>query len=349
MLFLFLAGPPAASQTQSPSPSNAKIVSPQRSPDSHWTKVCRANSPKAIETTVNEEPLCLIFSEVVSDKGTFAVGATLIEVPGKPRKVMRIAVPAGIQLQPGARIFIDQGTPLTSPYTVCSAGICLADFEVDPALFVGLRTGGQLIIQPIDSNGKMMNLVLSLAGFAEAYDAHVPNVEKGTVTKYRRYDNRDLWGGDIGPFLKEIEAENTCASACRNNAQCRAYSFDKWRHACYLKANVADLVLTLDPASVVGIRADIADPKLAITAALIERVPGRRFTGDLYKETSVTAADKCQSACESENACVAFTFRADVGSCQLFTSASAYTADKDSVSGAKMQPPPTEQRPPSIR
>src|SRR5262249_39608988 len=52
--------------------------------------------------------------------------------------------------------------------------------------------------------------------------------QKAGATTYRRHENRDLWGGDIDT-INGIEAENRCQSACSNNAQCRAYSFDKWR------------------------------------------------------------------------------------------------------------------------
>jgi invasion protein IalB len=206
-LFVVLFAPHVLGQTR-PSPANdAKANAPKRSPEMRWTKVCRADAPKAREVGASKEVLCLIFNEVASNKGVFVVGATLIESPGKPRKVLRIAVPTGVEQQAGARIFVDKDTPLTGSYTQCSAAVCLADFEIDAALFARLRTGEQLTVQVANAKGEMKNLVLSLAGFTQAYDESTPNIarspkpQQSGAARSSKSDLASNFGDEDGPEI----------------------------------------------------------------------------------------------------------------------------------------------------
>ena len=47
------------------------------------------------------------------------VAVVLIEPEGDPKKVLRVTLPLGMALQPGTRVVIDQGQPMTGPYTIC--------------------------------------------------------------------------------------------------------------------------------------------------------------------------------------------------------------------------------------
>ena len=158
--------------------------------------------------------------------------------------------------------------------------------------------------------------------------------------KYNRYDSHDLWGGDIPPVpLKDVDLENKCVSACNENKQCRAYSFDKWRHACYLKSEIAGLALTLDPTSVTGVRDDVPAPPAATTAMTIQHYRGRSFPGSGYKTIKAAQPETCEAACREESTCNAYTVQKNDGLCRLFDAVSEYTSNSDIDSGVKMQKP----------
>jgi hypothetical protein len=168
-----------------------------------------------------------------------------------------------------------------------------------------------------------------------------PPTETSPSATYKRYDGRDIWGGDIPPFpLKDVALEDRCASACSENKLCRAYSFDKWRHACYLKSEIADLALMLDPTSVIGVRGDAQVPPPATTAITMQPYHGRALPGSGYKSLKGAQLEKCEAACRDESACVAYTVRKSDNLCHLLDAVSEYTPDSDSDSGIKMQRPP---------
>src|SRR5438094_3108575 len=77
---------------------------------SPWTKVC----PKGQEA--NAKAVCLTGRDGVVETGLPVVAAVLIEPEGDPRKTLRVTLPLGMALQPGTRVQIDEGQPMTAPY-----------------------------------------------------------------------------------------------------------------------------------------------------------------------------------------------------------------------------------------
>src|SRR5262249_47244038 len=77
---------------------------------SPWTKVC----PKGQEA--NAKAVCLTGRDGVVESGVPVVAAVLIELEGDPRKTLRVTLPLGMALQPGTRVQIDEGQPMTAPY-----------------------------------------------------------------------------------------------------------------------------------------------------------------------------------------------------------------------------------------
>src|SRR5262249_42183213 len=127
-----------------------------------------------------------------------------------------------------------------------------------------------------------------------------------------------------------------CLSTCKSDSRCRAYSFDKWNRACYLKSELA--ALRLDPRSMTGIRDDIPAPALAAGAKTMERYRGRAFSDIGYKSLKVGQLDACESICQREDQCVAYTFQGNDRSCNLFsTTTKPYMPANGSDSGGKVQ------------
>ena len=101
--------------------------------------------------------------------GTPIVAAVLIEADGQPKK-LRITIPLGMALQPGTRVIVDDGQPLTAPYVACVPNGCTADYEATQEFIDRLKKGKGVGLQGIRGNGQPFGVILPLADFAKAHD-----------------------------------------------------------------------------------------------------------------------------------------------------------------------------------
>jgi invasion protein IalB len=98
------------------------------------------------------------------------VAAVLIEPENDPKKVLRVTLPLGMSIQPGTRVIVDSGQPMTGPYVICFNNGCMADYEASGELIAKLKKGQGLVIQGINGAGQPISLVVPLQDFAKAYD-----------------------------------------------------------------------------------------------------------------------------------------------------------------------------------
>jgi parallel beta-helix repeat protein len=152
---------------------------------------------------------------------------------------------------------------------------------------------------------------------------------------YSVYDSHDVDGGDLSTLRKTDLG--SCIAACKAEPQCQAYSFDKWNRYCFLKSGID--ALRLDPRSITGIRQDLPTPSAASDPINMERYRGKVFPGDGYKTIAHTQFETCQSTCNQEQACVAFTFEKKNQLCHLFDTTGEYFANSQTDSGIKRQAP----------
>ena len=94
---------------------------------------------------------------------------------------MRVTLPLGMSLQPGTRVIIDEGQPMTAPYVVCVPNGCLADYEASGELIAKMKTGKNIHVQGINGSGQPISLQVPLADFAKSYDG--PPVDPNTLPK----------------------------------------------------------------------------------------------------------------------------------------------------------------------
>jgi invasion protein IalB len=154
-------------------PSSARPAAPRQPADKRqpqlvyypWTKVCDKDSQDA-----NGGQVCLIIQEARLDTGQFIASAVVIEPQGKPENILRVTVPLGVQLQPGSRVIIDEGTPVQRPYSICLEIGCIAEYVVDAAKMSELKKGQTLAIQAINASGRPISLPMPLADFVKAID-----------------------------------------------------------------------------------------------------------------------------------------------------------------------------------
>src|SRR5262245_60016049 len=74
-----------------------------------------------------------------------------------------------MSLQPGTRVIVDNGEPMSAPYVICFNNGCMADYEVSGELIGKLKKGQGLVIH-INGAGQPISLVVPLQGFAKAHD-----------------------------------------------------------------------------------------------------------------------------------------------------------------------------------
>jgi invasion protein IalB len=150
--------PPKADPKQQAQPEAPQLIF------SPWTKFCLKGQE------ANAKQVCFTGKDGRVESGQPVVAAVLIEPDGEPRKILRVTLPLGMSLQPGTRVIIDQGQPMTGPYVICFNNGCMADYEASDALILSMKKGQGLVVQGINGAGQPLSLVLPLGDFAKAYD-----------------------------------------------------------------------------------------------------------------------------------------------------------------------------------
>ncbi len=156
-----------AAPVQAPAAPQQQAAAPAEQPQlmySPWMKVCgKGNEPNAKE-------VCTTAKDGRLENGMPVAVVQLVEPQGDPRKLLRVIVPLGMQLNPGTRVIIDQNTPMQAPYSICFPVGCMADYEVNADTVAQLKKGHMLTVQAINMQGSAISLPLPLTDFAKAYD-----------------------------------------------------------------------------------------------------------------------------------------------------------------------------------
>jgi invasion protein IalB len=152
-------GPAApAQQPQAAQPSEPQLIF------SPWTKFCLKGKE------ADAKQVCFTGKDGRVESGMPVVAAVLIEPEGENKKILRVTLPLGMSIQPGTRVIVDQGQPMTGPYVICFQNGCMADYEASGELVSKLKGGQGLVVQGINGSGQPISLVLPLGDFAKAYD-----------------------------------------------------------------------------------------------------------------------------------------------------------------------------------
>jgi len=136
---------------------------------SPWTRYC-AKGPTQLSSEIRTKEVCFTAADGHLASDQKLVIALLIEPEGSDAKLLRVTLPLGVALVPGARIVIDEKEAMTVPFVVClPKNGCMADYKADAGLIEKLKNGQSLAIQAFDK-GKPISFTLPLEGFAKAYD-----------------------------------------------------------------------------------------------------------------------------------------------------------------------------------
>ena len=160
---------PKQAPAQKPPEAPAQPAPPQAGEQpqlifSPWTKFCLKGQE------ANAKQVCFTGKDGRVESGMPVVAAVLIEPENEPKKVLRVTLPLGMSIQPGTRVIVDNGQPMTGPYVICFNNGCMADYEASGELIGKLKKGQGLVIQGINGAGQPISLVIPLGDFAKAYD-----------------------------------------------------------------------------------------------------------------------------------------------------------------------------------
>ena len=156
------AAPAAPQQQQQAGEAPQLIFSP-------WVKLCNKDAdPKA-------KRVCVTVKDGRVESGLLVVSVAVIEMDGEPKKLLRMSLPYGVNLQYGTRLIVDQSEPHTAPFVTClppvvPPGGCIADYDATADLINQMKKGQLLTVQAIHMNAQAMSPQLDLKGFAKAFD-----------------------------------------------------------------------------------------------------------------------------------------------------------------------------------
>jgi invasion protein IalB len=131
---------------------------------SPWTKFCLKGQE------ANAKQVCFTGKDGRVESGMPVVAAVLIEPENEPKKILRVTLPLGMSIQPGTRVIVDNGQPMTGPYVICFNNGCMADYEASGELINKMKGGQGLVIQGINGSNQPISLVVPLGDFKKAYE-----------------------------------------------------------------------------------------------------------------------------------------------------------------------------------
>jgi invasion protein IalB len=123
---------------------------------SPWVKLCDKDAdPKA-------KRVCVTVNDGRAELGDLVVSVAIIETDGEPKKLLRMSLPYGVNLQYGARLIVDQGKPATASFVTClppavPPGGCIADYDATADLINQMKKGQLLTVQAIHMKGQAVS------------------------------------------------------------------------------------------------------------------------------------------------------------------------------------------------
>lgn len=128
-----------------------------------WVKICSTDPS-------TQKNVCLTSSSLRSQSGQFLSETAVKEVQGEERKLLILAVPPGMQIQPGLIVQVDGGQRLEAKYSICFPNACYADLVIDEGFVSSLKAGNTLQVTTLNQQAKAVPFAISLSGFTASYD-----------------------------------------------------------------------------------------------------------------------------------------------------------------------------------
>lgn len=146
---------PEASPAAPPAPQAASI-------QPEWVKLCGPDP-------ATKKDICQTSRDLRAETGQTLVSVAVREEKGGKRSLI-MAIPPGMQIQPGVRVVIDDGQPVPGRFSVCFPNVCLVEAEVTDALINSMKRGAMMNLQALNVQARGVVFPIGLDGFAKSYD-----------------------------------------------------------------------------------------------------------------------------------------------------------------------------------
>ena len=165
---------PAQAQPEQPGQQGSAATAPlPQLIYSQWVKFCVGPDGQPADqknAEVKAKQVCLTGIDGRLESGQPVVAVVGIDPPADGKKILRITLPIGMQLQHGTRVIIDQAQPLTAPYVTCFANGCISDYELSADTLGKVKKGKSAVVQGINYTGSALSVPIPLTEFAKAFD-----------------------------------------------------------------------------------------------------------------------------------------------------------------------------------
>ena len=185
---LTLASTPASAQDQT---AAAAADAPPEPPG--WIKQCLT----AAEAPGKEG--CQTARDLRDPTGQVVASISLRDEKATGKHVLALAVPPGLQIQPGIRVMVDDQSAVNARYTICYPQACVVEADASDAVVGMLKKGKVLVIQAVTVNGQGATFPISLPGFAKAYDGQATSSEEFAKLQKDWADKMTQWIKDHPP------------------------------------------------------------------------------------------------------------------------------------------------------
>jgi len=143
-----------------------------------WIKQC---------TTAQQTPGkdgCQTARDLRDQTGQVVASVALRDEKSSGKHILALAVPPGLQIQPGIRVLIDDQTPINARYTICYPQACVVEADASDAVVSAMKKGKVLVIQAVTVTGQGATFPVTLPGFGKAYDGEpISNDDLAKVQK----------------------------------------------------------------------------------------------------------------------------------------------------------------------
>ncbi len=128
-----------------------------------WVKICSKDADK--------KNVCLVAKEVRSAEGQLVASVALRDIEGDAKKVLLIAVPPVVLIQPGMRVGVDNGKQDEAKFTICFPNACYGELTVSDQMNADFKKGQALVVKAINVQQKPMQFAFGLSTFKAAIDS----------------------------------------------------------------------------------------------------------------------------------------------------------------------------------
>jgi len=125
---------------------------------SDWLKQCSKGSEP------NAKQVCITGRGAFTETGLPMLSTALVEPEGD-KKILRVSVLEPVLLPAGARVVIDEGTPVSFLFLTCFSNTCMGEIEASADMVAKMKSGQNLFVQVMGLNSQAISVPVTLADF----------------------------------------------------------------------------------------------------------------------------------------------------------------------------------------